>query len=280
MTWKASAVSWRKNKGVSVPRSAVEDDVLAVVASGLGSGSGGVEFVYESLDRVRRRIGAEDLIAVVDDPTLGRQAFRAGRRPVDSTWAKTIVMEGREGLHAQPGTVDDTIAEAVLSLFAVALRLDAALHDSRHDHLTGLFNRRAFDEVLAESCARSARYGWPFGLILIDLDGFKSVNDRLGHPCGDAVLEAVGNELRQHLRIGDAAARLGGDEFAVLFPNLRERRAVELVDRVERAIVAVVPEADVTVSAGVALAPADGVSPTALYHRADQQLYERKRARQ
>ena len=274
-------MSWRKSKGPSLLHSsASEEDVLAVVAAGLGTGNGGVEFVYESLDRIRRCIDAEDLIAVVEDPALGRQAFRAGRRPVDTPWARTVVLEAPEGLHAQPGGVDGTTAEAVIRLFAVALRLDAALHDSRHDHLTGLFNRRAFDEVLAESCARSDRYGWPFGLILIDLDGFKSVNDRLGHPCGDAVLAAVGKELRQHLRVGDAAARLGGDEFAVLFPNLRERRAVELVDRVERAILTVVPDADVSVSAGVALAPTDGVTSTALYHRADQQLYERKRARQ
>lgn len=272
-------MSWRKNRGLSLPRAAAEEDVLAVVAAGLGTGRGGVEFVYESLDRVRRRVGAEDLIAVVEDPALGRQAFRAGRQPIDSAWARTVVLDAAEGLHARPGAVDETIAAAVLRLFAVALRLEAALHDSRHDHLTGLFNRRAFDEVLTESCARSARYGWPFGLILIDLDGFKSVNDRLGHPSGDAVLEAVGNELRLHLRVGDAAARLGGDEFAVLFPNLRQRRAVELVDRLERAILTVVPDAEVTVSAGVALAPDDGVTPTSLYHRADQQLYERKRAR-
>ena len=273
-------MSWRKQRSPSLPRvDAAEEDVLAVVAGALGTSGGAVEFVYESLERVRQRAGADDLIAVVEDPALGRQAFRAGRKPLDSAWARSIVLEAPPGLHARPGTVDQTVADAVLRLFAVALRLDEALHDSRHDHLTGLCNRRAFDQTLSESCARSARYGWPFGLILIDLDGFKSVNDRLGHPTGDAVLRAVGNELREHLRSGDAAARLGGDEFAVLFPNLQQRRATELVDRLERAIVAAVPDADVTVSAGVALAPIDGVTPTSLYHRADQQLYERKRAR-
>ena len=273
-------MSWRKSRSPSSAGSdATEDDVLAVVATGLSTDGGAIEYVYESLDRVRRRIGAEDLIAVVEDPVLGRQAFRAGRRPIDSTWARSIVMEGPPGLHARPGTVEATVATAVLRLFAVALRLDEALHDSRHDHLTGLCNRRAFDEALGDSCARAARYGWSFGLILLDLDGFKSVNDRLGHPRGDDVLRAVGNVLREHLRSGDAAARLGGDEFAVLFPGLQHRRTVELVDRVERAITTDVPDAAVTVSAGVALAPADGVTPTALYHRADQQLYESKRAR-
>ena len=278
--WNPLSVSWRKSRGLEETRAESGDDgVLAAVAEALATDSAGVEFVYESLDRVRECVGADDLIAVVEDPAIGRQAFRAGRRPIDSAWSRSVVMDAAPGLHARPGVIDATVGTAVLRLFAVALRLDAALHDSRHDHLTGLWNRRAFDDLLGDSCARSARYGWPFGLILIDLDDFKSVNDRLGHPRGDAVLEAIGNELRQHLRVGDAAARLGGDEFAVLFPNLRERRAVELVDRLEAAVVRAVPEAGVTVSTGVALAPTDGVTPTALYHRADQQLYECKRAR-
>ena len=256
-----------------------DEDVLAVVADGLGADDGGITFVYESLDRLRTRTRSEDLIAVVEDPVLGRQAFRAGRRPLDTAWARDIVLAAPPGLYAVPGEVDAAIGNAVVRLFSVALRLDAAVHDSRHDHLTELFNRRAFDERLGELCARSERYGWPFGLILLDLDGFKGVNDRLGHPAGDAVLKAVGDELRRRLRAGDVAARLGGDEFAVLFPNLQERRVSELVGRVEGAIVRAVPNADVSVSAGVALAPADGVTATALYHRADQELYEQKRRR-
>lgn len=253
--------------------------MLAIVAEGLSTTVSGVEFVYRSLERLRERIGADDLVAVVEEPVLGRQVFRAGRRPLDSEWARHLVRAGAPGVHAQPGDVDPVVSSAVVGLCAVALRLDVALHDSSHDHLTGLLNRRAFDERLADGCARAARYGWPFGLILLDVDRFKDVNDRFGHPTGDAALRAVGAELRHHLRLGDAAARLGGDEFAVLVSNLHEASATELIRRIEVALAGAVPGAAITLSAGVAIAPRHGETPTALYHRADQDLYERKRAR-
>lgn len=277
-------MSWRKKGEVEARTSGAapglsEEDVLAIVAEGLASTDNGIEFVYRSLDRLRSRLGSEDLIAVVDEPLLGRQVFRAGRRPVDDEWSRGLVRTGVAGVHARPDRVDPIVSKAVVHLCSVALRLDVALHDSSHDHLTGLLNRRAFEEMLTDACARSARYGWPFGLILLDIDRFKEVNDRLGHPVGDAALRAVGEQLRLHLRTGDAAARLGGDEFAVLLPNLREASSAELVRRIEEALELAVPDARITLSAGVALAPLHGDTPTALYHRADQELYDRKRAR-
>ena len=274
-------MAWRKLRtDLTSPSEtgASQEDVLAVVAEGLSSTDTGVEFVYRSLDRLRDRMGADDLVAVIEEPLLGRQVFRAGRRPVDTEWARELVRSGAPGVHALPEEVDPVVAKAVVDLCSVALRLDIALHDSSHDHLTELLNRRAFDERLTDACARSARYGWPFGLILLDLDRFKDVNDRLGHPAGDDALRAVGEQLRHHLRAGDAAARLGGDEFAVLLPNLREASATDLVRRIEEALEVAVPGAGITLSAGVALSPAHGNTPTALYHRADQELYEQKRA--
>ena len=274
-------MAWRKLRSDLSSREDLPtspEEVLAIVAEGLSSTETGVEFVYRSLDRLRDHLGADDLVAVIEEPQLGRQVFRAGRRPVDTEWARRLVTSGDPGLHALPDDVDPIVSEAIAHLCGVALRLDVALHDSSHDHLTGLLNRRAFDELLTEACARSARYGWPFGIVLLDLDRFKAVNDRLGHPAGDAALRAVGELLRQHLRTGDAAARIGGDEFAVLLPNLREPSATELVRRIEDALDVAVPGADVTISAGVALAPVHGNTPTALYHRADLELYEWKRA--
>ena len=274
-------MAWRKLRSDLAPRvdpaSTSPEDVLVIVAEGLSSSDSGIEFVHRSLDCLRDRLGADDLVAIIEEPSMGRQVFRAGRRPVDTDWARRLVEAGPPGVHATPDAVDPIVSSAVVHLCSVALRLDVALHDSTHDHLTGLLNRRAFEEVLTDACARSARYGWPFGLILLDLDRFKDVNDRHGHPAGDAALRAVGDELRHHLRVGDAAARLGGDEFAVLLPNLREASAGDLVRRIEDALEVAVPGAGITMSAGVALAPTHGDSPTALYHRADQQLYEQKR---
>ncbi|MDQ3107987.1 MAG: GGDEF domain-containing protein, partial [Actinomycetota bacterium] len=239
------------------------DSLLGSVTADLADAESGVEFVYRSLDRMQRRSEAEDVLVIVDDGPLGRQAFRAGRRPIETNWARELVRSGAAGIHATPAPIDGAVASSVLQLCSLALQLDVARQDSLHDALTGLLNRRAFDEVLATSCAQSQRYGWPFALVLLDLDGFKTVNDRLGHAAGDAALQAVGSELRPRLRVGDTAARIGGDEFAVVLPNVCDAAVPELVERIERTIESAVPDAGVTLSAGYAVSPDDGFRPEA-----------------
>jgi diguanylate cyclase (GGDEF)-like protein len=254
-----------------------EDALLASVTADLADADSGVEFVYRSLERMQNRSEADDVLAIVDEGPLGRQAFRAGRKPIETSWARELVRSGPPGIHATPCEIDPAVSASVLQLCTLALRLDVARHDSLHDGLTGLLNRRAFDEVLATSCAQAQRYGWPFALVLLDLDGFKKVNDRLGHAAGDATLQAVGSELRHRLRVGDAAARIGGDEFALVLPNVRDASVHELVDRIERAVERAVPDAGVTLSAGYAVAPDDGLRPEPLFQVADGRLYEGKR---
>ena len=255
------------------------DALLASVTADLAEADSGIEFVYRSLDRMQQRSEADDVVVIVDEGPLGRQAFRAGRKPIETSWARELVRSGPAGIHATPTKIDGAVAASVLQLCTLALRLDVARHDSLHDGLTGLLNRRAFDEVLSSSCAQAQRYGWPFALVLFDLDGFKKVNDRLGHAAGDATLQAVGSELRHRLRVGDAAARIGGDEFALVLPNVRDALVHELVERIERAIERAVPDAAVTLSAGYAVAPEDGFQPDALFRMADDRLYEGKRGR-
>lgn len=254
-----------------------ETNLLATVTAELSDSESGIDFVYRSLDRMQQRSGSDELVVIVDDGPLGRQAFAAGRRPIESPWARELVRSGAPGVHASPPVVDGAVASSVAQLCSLALRLDVARHDSLHDPLTGLLNRRAFDEVLANSCAQSERYQWPFALVLLDLDAFKEVNDRLGHAAGDVTLQTVGAELRQRLRVGDAAARIGGDEFALILPNVREGVVAELVERLESAIERAVPDAKVTLSAGHAVAPDDGHRPTELSRVADARLYEGKR---
>jgi diguanylate cyclase (GGDEF)-like protein len=91
-------------------------------------------------------------------------------------------------------------------------------HDSRHDALTALLNRRAFEERLPTEAARASRYDHPLSLCLLDLDGFKQVNDTLGHPAGDQVLRSVARIL-DGARVADDCFRIGGDEFAILMPE-------------------------------------------------------------
>lgn len=252
------------------------DVLLASITADLAAADTGIEFVYRSLDRMQERSQCDDLLVIVEEPLLGRQAFRAGRRPIETPWARELVRTGAPGLHAVPAELDGAVASSVAQLCSLALRLDVARHDSLHDPLTGLLNRRAFDDLLAASCSQMQRYGWTFSLVLLDLDGFKVVNDRLGHAAGDATLRAIGAELRQRLRVGDAAARVGGDEFALVLPNASMAVLPELIDRVEHAVEDSVPDASVTVTAGYAIAPDDAATPSDLYRLADARLYEGK----
>ena len=155
-------------------------------------------------------------------------------------------------------------AACVTSLVELALRLDLLAHDASHDALTGLLNRRSYELLLDQAVSRARRYGWPFALVLLDLDDFKVVNDRYGHAAGDAALRAVGTELRAALRSGDVAARVGGDEFALLSWGGKRLSLAPLLGRLKRALERAVPETTVGFSVGVACFPSDTDDPDAL----------------
>ena len=285
MSWRRRRREQQKHEDAPPPRAlalvpeldARAESFLATFTEDLAESDTGIEFVYRSLERVRDRSRADDVLVILDETPLGRQAFRAARDPIETSWARDLIRTGDAGLHSTPNTIDPAVAASVANLCSLALRLDVARHDSLHDPLTGLLNRRAFDELLAASCARSERYGWTFALVMIDLDHFKSVNDRLGHVAGDAALRAVGAELRSRLRAGDAAARIGGDEFALLLPSVEGSIVPELVRRLEHAVEDAVPQASISFTVGAAQAPADAVDSRLLYRIADQRLYEGKR---
>ncbi|MDX6486872.1 MAG: hypothetical protein QOF43_2025, partial [Gaiellaceae bacterium] len=132
-------------------------------------------------------------------------------------------------------------------------------------------NRRAFVERLDGEVARATRYGHAFGLVLCDLDGFKELNDRLGHPAGDDALQRFAHTLQSGLRMGDEAFRIGGDEFAVLLAGACEKDAREVVRRI------VESSEPVRASFGVAACPDDARDSQTLFRLADAALYEAKR---
>src|SRR5687768_9436278 len=191
--------------------------VLPGLVGALADAPSGVGFIAEALDRLVTEWELRSAVAVIDDAMLGLQLFTPGRRPLDLSWPPSAVLSRGPGIHTDPTVVDEAEElAAIAQLCSVAFRLDRLHYESLHDPLTGLYNRRGFAGQLAQAVSRSVRYGWAFGLVLIDLDQFKSINDRLGHQGGDAVLREVGERLRHGLRSGDVAARVGGDEFAIL----------------------------------------------------------------
>jgi diguanylate cyclase (GGDEF)-like protein/PAS domain S-box-containing protein len=164
------------------------------------------------------------------------------------------------------------------------LHEDQLNHMADHDPLTGLLNRRGFEAALCAHVTRCERYGAAGALLMLDLDGFKAVNDTLGHGAGDEVIKSAAAALAVRLRQSDAIGRLGGDEFAVLLPtqNQEEAEAVAaalLVTILEHATPGPGGEAGlVSASIGVALLSADQLSAEQLLANADIAMYASKAA--
>lgn len=186
---------------------------------------------------------------------------------------------------------------ALAALLAVAFLLGALVRSLRselgqvlvslreesvRDALTGLFNRRHFAQSLARHVELAHRTGRTLGLLLLDVDGFKAINDALGHPSGDKVLVSVADALRQCARIEDIACRIGGEEFALILPGADDVQAAALFSRIAARVRRPLDERgdiglELTVSAGVAtLLSAEDAD--ALMVRADRALYAAKRA--
>ncbi|HYQ77662.1 MAG TPA: sensor domain-containing diguanylate cyclase [Solirubrobacterales bacterium] len=137
-----------------------------------------------------------------------------------------------EAEHFDDGDVEtlELLTDLIAAHLSHANLFEAEARESRRDALTGLPNRRAFEERLPVEMARAARSG-PVSLCLLDLDGFKGVNDRLGHPAGDEVLRQVG-QILEGSRMADDCFRIGGDEFAILMPGTSEEEAAVAATRI------------------------------------------------
>ena len=254
-------------------------ELLAELAADLQASESGLEFVYRCLDRVVTEAQLQDAVIVIDRPPLGRQAFRAGRRPLDGGWAEEVALGGPVGLHTDPPLDDGSQLDAATDLVAVALRLDNLRYDSLHDPLTKLYNRRSFDDQLVQAVGRARRYDDPFTLVTIDLDLFKVVNDSYGHAGGDDVLRAIGAAMRHALRQSDVAARTGGDEFALILPGSDADVVAPLIERLRDGVRALDRDLPVDFSVGVASCPGDADTVETLTLLADTRLYADKARR-
>ena len=158
-------------------------------------------------------------------------------------------------------------------------------HLADHDALTGLFNRRRFEAELGRSLAHSKRYDAHGAVLVLDLDGFKYVNDTLGYAAGDELITRVASVLRAGLRTNDVLARLGGDKFALILPQATEKEALAVADKLlaavrrQRSLTTLQPQARVTASIGVTLFGSEpGLTGEDLLVEADVAMYDVKDA--
>lgn len=156
---------------------------------------------------------------------------------------------------------------------------------SKHDPLTGIFNRRAFNELYEREWRRSIRYGHIMSILMFDIDRFKSVNDRYGHQAGDDILKHTARVIADNARReGDLAARFGGEEFILLLPDTPEKNAFNIAENIRKAVARMSfhfdgQDVSITISAGLSsIVPDNNSDPEHLIRRADEGLYLAKRS--
>lgn len=210
-----------------------------------------------------------------------------GRGDATPSWPEGVVLRGADGRDHPVFGGFSPFPEGeggVLLLHPMPEHVRMAesfAHLATHDALTGLANRFLLLEQMGKACARAEREGGGAALLLLDLDGFKAVNDRLGHAAGDALLRRIAERLQGLCRAADTAARLGGDEFVLLLEDLSRADAVAATaERILQSLAAPISlqgeEVRVGVSIGIALYPADGADPGVLLRHADLALYRAK----
>jgi diguanylate cyclase (GGDEF)-like protein/PAS domain S-box-containing protein len=247
------------------------EEVSGYTAEELGGSAAILERLIPEQDR-DRAVGVADKLARGESPVSVevRWHTRSGDMRLIS-WTCTA-------LKAADGTVSHVVGTGID--VTDRSRLERRLrHLADHDDLTGLINRRRFQEELERHLTQCRRYGMSGALLVLDLDGFKEVNDKHGHSAGDRVLQSVANALRDRLRESDIVARLGGDEFAVLLPRGTADSAEQVSRALEEAIPVEVPTPGGSpIAVSVGFAPfADGVeSVDDVLSAADASMYAAK----
>jgi diguanylate cyclase (GGDEF)-like protein len=268
--------------------------IVADRAGNVTSGSGAVVGLVEGDDVVCRAAAnaAKHMLGLRLSPSTPAGRCVADRRPVRSDDALYVPLlhgeyaVGVVGATATSGARfgDDDVETLKLLAQIVAISLHRtrayprARPDNLHDSLTGLLNRRAFQERVTVELARRNRYGQSFSLAMLDLDGFNTANDRFGEAAGDELLRSIATILNTHTRVMDACFRLGGDEFAIVMPGTALDGARTLGERCRQYIAdAGLCEGTVTASLGIVEAGEETLEQ--LSARADDALRGDKSAR-
>ena len=177
---------------------------------------------------------------------------------------------------------EKTFTAVLRDISEAASLQEKLLHIATHDYLTALPNRLLFDDRLETAVSRAERHSKKMALLFLDMNNFKSVNDRLGHQAGDLFLKIIGERIHSHIRKSDSAARIGGDEFAVILEDIEDRHAVETtVDYLRGYLEAVVileqEQVIPSFSIGVSLYPDDANNAERLLKEADRAMFADKK---
>jgi|GEM_PF-5286129 len=228
-------------------------------------------------EQVRRGTPDRQLAIAEDQGRFEAEGWRV-RKDGTSFLANVVIRAVRD----EAGTLQGfaKVTRDITEASALAQRISYLAY---HDALTGLANRALFRDRLQHACQIGQRLQHRFGLIFLDLNRFKEVNDTLGHAAGDELLAAVAQRLKLDLRDSDTVARLGGDEFVMLVEGLHDRAAIsKIVIKINERISVpyVLQGTTVTVSAsvGTAVFPDDGADPETLMHHADASMYRAKQS--
>jgi diguanylate cyclase (GGDEF)-like protein len=290
-----------RSEGVSILLVEDDGDYARLVRNMLEAGSG-TDFDIAHVHRIsdaRRCLSESSVACVLLDLSLPDASRLEGLAELQAAAPEVplVILSGTEdellSLKAVQAGAQDYLLKADVNPQVLGRAIAYAIerkrtelelaHQAMHDPLTGLPNRALLLDRLGQALSRARRHGVPFALFFMDLNGFKPINDTLGHGVGDQLLVGVADRLRDVLRESDTAARFGGDEFTLLCENISdERNAVELVKRilnsVETPFVLGNEKLSITASIGIAIGGA-GPDDTAeaLIHAADEAMYRAKR---
>lgn len=252
---------------------------------------------YDAAGRIALVAGGEvGRVGLAGGAVIGQHACDVWRHAPAMVTALRSALDGvaaRVALCVGARTYDVSLApcrsgETVVGAIGVAVDVTARVdiervlrHRATHDALTQLPNRALYADRLDQALRASARAGSPVSVVLLDLDGFKEVNDTHGHATGDAVLVEVARRLAHSVRASDTVARLGGDEFGIVLPATDSLGTTRLIGQIRANLAAMLVcngvEARVGVSIGAATWPEHGTDAASLLGHADAALYQSKR---
>jgi diguanylate cyclase (GGDEF)-like protein len=279
------ALVWTMNQetGELTPAAALPDSgVFAGQKAMFGEG-----LIGHAAARIRPRLVAD----AARDPRRGRRETASGawllypiivhaRLLGVAHWIRPV---SHPFTQADVARLASLVPQAAVALENVLVR-EQMHSQAATDGLTGLWNHRRMQELLAEEVRRSARYHRALSVLMLDVDSFKTFNDTYGHPQGDQLLRSIATILRANVRTVDHVGRYGGEEFVIILPETAKDDACRLAERIRSAVEAqaciVIDDQIIrrTISVGVAAYPEDALNPGELVQRADEALYRAKRS--